>query len=208
MRAFALPLVAAALMQGGLAQAQSEYEKQQNLSTCLSGRYPILCKRHWLTSEQLKSADAAERQQNLITCLAGKYPTLCKREGLTQEELRQVIAAERRANLQTCMNTRYKALCKKELLTEDELSRVLSAERAEADRQAARDQRQCATGHWVQSVSGDGQIVRLEDGSAWQVNAADAVTTALWLPTTDVIACDDRLINTDNNEAVGAMRVH
>ena len=208
MRAFALPLVAVALMQGGMAQAQSEYEKQQNLSSCLSGRYPILCKRHWLTAEQLKSADAAERQQNLITCLTGKYPTLCKRERLAQDELRQVIAAEKRANLQTCMNARYKALCKKELLTEDELRRVLLAESAEAERQAAQNRRQCATGHWVQSVSGDGQIVRLEDGSAWQVNSVDAVTTALWLPTTDVIACDDRLINTDNNEAVGAMRVN
>jgi len=54
------------------ANAQTDFEKTQNLTTCLSGRYPILCKRQWLTPEELKKVDAAERRHNLGTCLTGR----------------------------------------------------------------------------------------------------------------------------------------
>lgn len=65
----------------------------------------------------------------------------------------------------------------------------------------------CETDHWVDSVSDDGEIVKLEDGSIWQVDLADRVDSALWLPTTDIVACDDKLINTDDNETVSATRL-
>ena len=66
----------------------------------------------------------------------------------------------------------------------------------------------CEDGHWVKSVSSDGEIVVLEDGSVWQVDSADAVDSALWLPTTNIVACDDKLINTDDSETVEAVRIH
>jgi hypothetical protein len=47
----------------------------------------------------------------------------------------------------------------------------------------------------------------LEDGSLWQVESYDRVTSALWLPVTDVIVCDGRIINEDDNEAVDARRI-
>jgi hypothetical protein len=56
-------------------------------------------------------------------------------------------------------------------------------------------------------VSNDGQIVKLEDGSIWQVDAVDAIDSMLWLPTTDIIACDGKLINTEDNETVSARRI-
>ncbi|OGA45863.1 MAG: hypothetical protein A3G24_18430 [Betaproteobacteria bacterium RIFCSPLOWO2_12_FULL_62_13] len=59
----------------------------------------------------------------------------------------------------------------------------------------------------MESVSGDGEIVKLEDGSIWQVDAVDAIDTMLWLPTTEIVVCDDKLINTDDNESVDATRI-
>lgn len=65
----------------------------------------------------------------------------------------------------------------------------------------------CEGGHWIESVSGDGEIVKLEDGSVWQVDATDTLYSTLWLPTTEIVVCDDRLINTDDNEKVQATRI-
>ena len=67
--------------------------------------------------------------------------------------------------------------------------------------------RGCESGHWVDSVSDDGDIVKLEDGSVWEIAAVDTVDSMLWLPTTDIIACDDKLINTEDNETVEATRL-
>ena len=65
----------------------------------------------------------------------------------------------------------------------------------------------CEDGHWIQSVSSDGAIVILEDGSVWEIDPSDQVDTALWLPTTNIVACDDKLIDTDDNEIAEATRV-
>lgn len=65
----------------------------------------------------------------------------------------------------------------------------------------------CEDGHWVKSVSSDGAIVILEDGSVWEIDSADQVDTALWLPMTNIVACDDKLIDTDDNEIAGATRI-
>jgi len=233
--------------------AQTDLKKGQNLATCLAGRYPNLCKRQWLSAEELEKVEFAEHRENLKTCLIGRYPNLCKRSKLNSAELQQVIAAEKRENLKICLVGRYKNLCKKQLLTQDELKQVLAAERAEnqkicqdgrypslcdrslltpeqlsqaraAESRSAQARREyaakappvrtrrsgyagCESGHWVESVSDDGQIVKLEDGSIWQVNAVDAIDSMLWLPTTDVVVCDDKLINTDDNESVEATRL-
>jgi hypothetical protein len=53
----------------------------------------------------------------------------------------------------------------------------------------------------------DGTIVKLEDGSLWEIDSVDRIDTMLWLPTTDVTVCDDKLINTEDNETVGARRL-
>jgi len=48
----------------------------------------------------------------------------------------------------------------------------------------------------------------LEDGSLWRVDDTDTVDSALWLPTTDIVVCDGKLINTEDNESVEAQRIH
>jgi len=65
----------------------------------------------------------------------------------------------------------------------------------------------CEDGHWVKSVSSDGAVVILEDGSVWEIDEIDRIDTRLWLPTTNITACDDKLINTDDKEVVDAKRL-
>jgi len=79
----------ALLMCGADLRAQTAIEQTQaaehreNLKTCLSGRYPALCKRELLSTNERAEVDAAERGENLKTCLSGRYPALCKRELLS-----------------------------------------------------------------------------------------------------------------------------
>ena len=65
----------------------------------------------------------------------------------------------------------------------------------------------CEKGHWIQSVSGDGSIVQLEDGSVWQVDILDRLDSTLWLPISDIIVCPGELINTDDGEKVSATQL-
>lgn len=65
----------------------------------------------------------------------------------------------------------------------------------------------CESGHWITSVSGDGGIIVLEDGSVWLVDPFDQIDSMLWLPISDIIACYDKLINIDDGETVSARRI-
>jgi hypothetical protein len=65
----------------------------------------------------------------------------------------------------------------------------------------------CDSGHWINSVSDDGDIIKLEDGSIWKVDSVDTIISTLWLPVTDVIVCDDKIINTDDNESVSVTKL-
>lgn len=50
----------------------------------------------------------------------------------------------------------------------------------------------------IDSVSSDGEIIELLDGSVWE--SQDPATSALWLDTEDVLICnDDVMINKDES---------
>lgn len=66
----------------------------------------------------------------------------------------------------------------------------------------------CEGGHWIRSKSDDGAVVILEDGSVWEISSIDRIYTILWLPITDIVACPDKLINTDDGEVVEARRLN
>lgn len=193
-------------------------EQRENLRTCLVGRYPNLCIKGRLTPDELTQVVAAERRENLRTCMTGRYQNLCIKRLLTESERSQVLAAERAENLRTCMAERYPSICNRSLLTKEQLPQVQAAEaRVQGSRPSSPAQRAtrgrggyasgCEDGHWIDSVSDDGTIVKLEDGSVWMVDSVDAIDSAMWLPTTDIISCGDRLINTDDNETVSARRL-
>jgi hypothetical protein len=65
----------------------------------------------------------------------------------------------------------------------------------------------CDSGHWVEEVSSNGAIVVLEDDSVWSIAFGDQSDTSLWLPTTDITVCDDKLINTEDGEIAEARRL-
>lgn len=65
----------------------------------------------------------------------------------------------------------------------------------------------CEGGHWIESVSSDGRVITLEDGSVWEVDPIDRIDSMLWLPVSDIVACDDKLINTNDDEAVDVVRI-
>lgn len=194
-------------------------EHRENLRTCLTGRYPGLCRKAQLSSEEATQVATAERRENLRTCMTGRYLSLCNKALLTAGERAQVLAAERAENLRTCLTGRYPSLCNRALLTTEQQTQAQSADaRAQSSVPSSKSAPRrsgssrayasgCDDGHWVESVSSDGTIVKLEDGSVWEVDSVDAIDSALWLPTTEIIACDDKLINTDDNEKVSARRL-
>jgi hypothetical protein len=84
-RITALSLTAALAVLGPPpATAQSDFERAQNLTTCLSDRYPAICKKHWLSQDEAKKVESAERRENLNICLTGRYPPLCNRSKLNR----------------------------------------------------------------------------------------------------------------------------
>ncbi len=213
------------------AQRVARAEHDAALQTCLDGRYPNLCRRSLLTPEESKRVEKAEHDAALQTCLDGRYPNLCRRQLLTSDELKRVEAAERTANLANCLDGRYPSRCRRHLLTADEAARVSQAEQRAAlnkpklaasapdsgsaprYRAPARVARggyagSCESGHWIQDVIDGGRLIRLEDGSLWEVDAVDQVDSSLWLPVSNIVICDDKLINTDDNESVSARQLH
>jgi hypothetical protein len=151
----------------------------------MTGRYPSLCKHSLLSSEEAGRVRVAEKQENLSTCLLGRYPTLCNHSLLSTTERQEVTAAEAAAR--------------------QELPASSSTRRRTA--RAPVERGECDSEHWIDSVSDDGSIIKLEDGSIWEVDPVDTVDSMLWLPVTEVIICDDRMINTDDNETVRVTRL-
>lgn len=191
-------------------------EHRANLNACLDGRYPALCRHLDLTNEEALRVRKAEHAANLKSCLDGRYPALCRHEDLTTEEQQLVRQAEHAANLKQCLQGTYPALCRHGDLLPEEATRVQAAEAAHPQRPAPRMARRrgssggysgCEDGHWIEEVMDDGGVIKLEDGSLWEVDAGDTVDSALWLPVTDVLVCDDKIINTDDNETVHVRRI-
>lgn len=65
----------------------------------------------------------------------------------------------------------------------------------------------CEEGHWIQSVSSDGETVKLEDGSLWQVDAIGRIYTMLWLPVQKVMVCGSTFIHLPSGRRVQVLRL-
>lgn len=183
-------------------------------------------KRNSITSVRILAAllgllfiSATARAGNLTTCLDGRYPALCDHSKLTSAQSTRVEAAEHIANLKMCLDGRYPALCRHGDLATEDAARVSKAEAmhpktaSSAPRLRAAKGRGrggysgCEDGHWIDSVMDDGKIIKLEDGSLWRVDDVDTIDSALWLPVSDVVVCDDKIINTDDNKSVHVIQI-
>ena len=65
----------------------------------------------------------------------------------------------------------------------------------------------CENGHWIQSVAENGETIKLENNSTWQVNSNDRAISSTWAPLSDITVCASYLINTDDGNTVTATRV-
>lgn len=57
---------------------------------------------------------------------------------------------------------------------------------------------------FITQVSGDGEIVKLADGSVHEVDSLGRIKSMLWLPTQSVLRRDGKLLNLSSGEQVGA----
>ena len=65
----------------------------------------------------------------------------------------------------------------------------------------------CSEGHWIESNTKNGEIIILEDGSIYQVDDMDRITSSLWLPISDITVCDSIMINIDDDEKVKVIKL-
>jgi hypothetical protein len=65
----------------------------------------------------------------------------------------------------------------------------------------------CESGHWIKSITGNGEVIVLEDNSVWSVSSIDTIYTAIWLPISNIIVCGSTMINTDDGEKVTVTRL-
>lgn len=65
----------------------------------------------------------------------------------------------------------------------------------------------CEADLTISTIASDGTIIKLDDGSIWEVEAGDASTSSSWAVGEEIVACDDKLINTDDDEDVSATRI-
>jgi hypothetical protein len=189
-------------------------EKRENLKTCMTGRYASLCDHDRLAEDEKAAVAAAERRENLRTCLTGKYPALCNHSLLTPEERPRVQAAESAENLRICLDGRFPGLCNRSLLSNGQEEMVVAAEaRAAPARRkletavAARRASGDCDSHSIEAIEGDGKIIKLDDGSMWEVDDVDTVTTSIWLAASEAVVCRGRMINSDDDESVGVTPV-
>jgi hypothetical protein len=173
----------------------------------MMGSYPTLCDHSKLTPEQLKAVQESEKVENLKLCMSGRYPTLCNHALLSSNELTQVRAAEKVENLKVCMNGHYASLCNHALLSPEEAKGVAAAESTAPQsppfsaNPKLTPHAQCESGLSIVSVERDGKVIKLDDGSLWEVDDVDTVDTALWLVADEVVLCEGKIINTDENES-------
>jgi len=191
-----------------LRQAQAA-EVRENLRVCLTGKYPALCNHSKLTPDQAIGTHEAERTENLRVCTTGKYPALCRHDLLSAEELLRIQVAEVTENLRVCKDGRYPKLCQHSLLTSEQTKQVAATEaKAAASGPPPRPRgaksirsrgSNCVSGHWIEAVEADGKVIKLEDGSMWEVDDVDIISTSIWLPVSEVVVCNDKIINVDDN---------
>jgi TPR repeat protein len=87
------------------------------------------------------------------------------------------------------------------------LSAAPKPEPVNSARRPALPSSSCESGLAVEAISDDGHIVKLDDGSLWEINASDRSAASTWSVTTEIVACDDKLFNVDDNETAYAVRL-
>jgi TPR repeat protein len=84
-----------------------------------------------------------------------------------------------------------------------------SSKTGERTKHYVRSANGCEAGHWVDSVLSDGDIVKLDDGTIWKIDAVDTVNSTLWLDADAITVCAEKLLmDTDDKTSAGAHQIH
>jgi septal ring-binding cell division protein DamX len=139
----------------------------------MANRYPAVCDHAELTAAEALAVKEAGRVENLKGLLHRQISGLLQTQPTISSGDQLGSRSEEAENLIICIDARYPALCKRALLTPLQVKELAAAEAKAASAQpgAARQAPTrtvggggCEAGHWIESVSGDGKIVKLEDG--------------------------------------------
>ena len=65
----------------------------------------------------------------------------------------------------------------------------------------------CESGYSINAVLADGKVIKLDDGSVWEIDPSDISDTASWTAGDEIVVCSDQLVNTDEDETVDATRI-
>lgn len=65
----------------------------------------------------------------------------------------------------------------------------------------------CIDGHSLASVSSNGQVIILLDGSIWEIDIVDAIQSMLWLPADNLLICGNRILNVRDGKSATATRI-
>ena len=217
------------LLRPGEVKEAEKAERRENARNCLGGGSKSKCKKNLLTQSEREELLGVEKAANLETCLTGKTPTLCDKSLLTKEQLSQVQALEKPAAppppaAKTAAPTPTPATAVSTPPTAKTpapaasvpaqpaggrtaaIAPVQSAAKAPAPAAASSAGTNCKAGHVVEAVSQNGRLVTLGDNSLWKITGAKGVDPNRWLNGTNIVACDDRLTNSDEKETVTATR--
>ncbi|WP_053011041.1 hypothetical protein [Yersinia pseudotuberculosis] len=59
---------------------------------------------------------------------------------------------------------------------------------------------ECYSGEYIESISGDGKIIKTSDNRVWEVDDYDTYDSMHWQSGDDIVICsDESIINTDSN---------
>jgi len=100
-------------------------------------------------------------------------------------------------------------LAQREVAAASLLARNLAAERRSAARTTVYTTP--SEGHWIDDVFGNGELVKLEDGSIWRISPLDTATSGSWSAASEITVDEGDellypyiLVNSDDNELVNA----
>lgn len=147
---------------------------------------PLLVKFESILDDYAKSTTKSRRftsVSNIKKEISKKRRNVLARSSQSTNNYKNLIAAETRRDSSVNINNKYRTKPRKNLTNS------------------------CEDNHWIESVHQNGKIVILEDGSVWEISSLDRINTALWLPITSIVACPNKLINTDDGEKAEAIRI-
>lgn len=186
-------------------------ERRENLKSCLMGfsRERRACRKDWLSEVDLKRVEAAEQTRD--HCANGRGGSECGALLLPPKSLKPTpvtAAASRPTSKPTSAKTAATSGPSAASVTAPSAPPAPAmAENAAISSQGEHGDNEfstCEVDQFVESVSSEGRVAELQDGSIWVVSVKDAAKILRWALPAYVVACEGRLIHGETGEIIAA----